>query len=92
MVLHVTCIRTGAIVYLPQYGEFITTDLKQHGDVFYCWIESAAHITREIPPVIHATFWNMAEPRRVGHYVIAEEHECEIYAYEGGTVKDAMRP
>jgi len=39
-----TVIKTGARVFLEEYGELVLTDLKKTGNVYHFWIESSAHV------------------------------------------------
>lgn len=78
-------LRTGAIVYLENYGEFIRTDLKKTGNVYHFYIESEQHISRDINEIemMNLMVTTTDEPRRVGRSVIVEDWRCHSYGDDG---------
>lgn len=79
------CLRTGAVIYLENYGEFIRTDLKKTGNVYHFHILSEQHITRDINEIemVNLIVTTTDESRRVGRSVVVEEWRCHSYDYEG---------
>jgi hypothetical protein len=62
------CIKTGAHVYLAEYGEYIVTDLMLTGDVYHFDVVSPAHVSRTphsgYPTRPHLTVHSLALPHR----------------------------
>ena len=78
------CIKTGAVVYLEQYGEYILTDLKQLGPVYHFWIESERHrIRTNEPQQVNLVVYEVNGSVQNRRECLAHFDSCSRFSYKG---------